>query len=89
MLEARGQALEEKEGKGVQAHLVDLGGEGVRRSCEGERLWAGFYAGPRGVGQPLRMTAFCSKQLLYATAWRVMRWGVFSFPQRSLFMSSS
>lgn len=57
--------------------------------CEGERRWAGFYAGPRGAGQPLRMRAFCSKQLLRATGWRVMRRGVFSFPQRSLFMSSS
>lgn len=49
--------------------------------------WAGFYAGPRGAGQPLRMAAFVSKQLVRATAWQVMSWGVFSLPQGSLCMS--
>ena len=59
--------------------------------CEGERPWLGFYAGPQvpeGEREPLRMTAFFSKQFLHATTMPVMRWGVFSFLQRSLSMSS-
>ena len=53
--------------------------------CEGEQHWACFYAGSRGAGQPLHMTALCSKQLLHATSSPVMRQGMFSFPQCSLF----
>ena len=34
---------------------------------------------PRAWREPLRMAALCSEQLLRATAWPVMRWGVFAF----------
>ena len=57
--------------------------------CEGEQRWSNLYAGPRGAGQALRRTALCSKQLLHARGWRVMRWGVSSFLQFSKLKSSS
>ena len=84
-----GQGKNGKEGKGVQTHLVDVGGEGVRSVCEGGRHGASFNGGRRGAGQPLRMTVFCSKRLLHATGWQVMRWGVFFFLQLYTFMCSS
>ena len=58
-----------RRGRGFRLTLLTAEEKASGEACEGERLWAGFYAGPRGVGQSLRMRAFCSKQLLHATAW--------------------
>ena len=79
--EGRGRWVRRRRGRGFWLTLLSAEQKASGEVCEGERRWAGFYAGPQGAGQPLRMTAFFSKQFfLRATAWPVMRWGVFSFP---------
>ena len=87
--EGWGRWVRRRRGSGFRLTLLSAEQKASGEVCEGERRWAGFYAGPQGAGQPLCVTAFFSKQFFHATAWRGMGWGVFFWLQRSFFMSFS
>ena len=87
--ERRVRWVRRRRGRGFRLTLLSAEEKASGEVCEGERRWAGFYAGPQGAGQPLCVTAFFSKQFFHATAWRGMGWGVFFWLQRSFFMSFS
>ena len=61
--ERRVRWVRRRRGRGFRLTLLSAEQKASGEVCEGERRWAGFYAGPQGAGQPLRMTAFCSSQV--------------------------